>query len=35
MLKSIAMDFKLEPERSFQKQQVALQAFLVETYAAD
>jgi general secretion pathway protein A len=35
MLKSIAMDFKLEPERSFQKQQDALQSFLVETYAAD
>ncbi len=35
MLKSIAMDFKLEPERSFQKQQDALQAFLLETYAAD
>jgi general secretion pathway protein A len=35
MLKSIAMDFKLEAERSFQKQQDALQAFLLETYAAD
>ena len=35
MLKSIAMDFKLEPERSFQKQKDALQAFLVATYAAD
>lgn len=35
MLKSIAMDFKLEPERSFQKQQDALQSFLFETYAAD
>ena len=35
MLKSVSMDFKLEPERSFQKQQDALQAFLLETYAAD
>lgn len=35
MLKSISMDFKLESERSFQKQQDALQAFLLETYAAD
>jgi general secretion pathway protein A len=35
MLKSIAMDFKLEPERSFQKQQDALQSFLFQTYAED
>ncbi len=35
MLKSITMDFKIEPERSFQKQQDALQSFLLETYAAD
>lgn len=35
MLRSIAMDFRLEPERSFQKQQDALQSFLLETYAAD
>lgn len=35
MLRSIAMDFKLESERSFQKQQDALQSFLVENYAAD
>ena len=35
MLKSIAMDFKLESERSFQKQQDALQSFLLDTYAAD
>ena len=35
MLRSIAMDFKLEPERSFQKQQDELQSFLVETYSAD
>jgi general secretion pathway protein A len=35
MLKSISMDFKLEPERSFQKQQDALQSFLLETYSAD
>lgn len=35
MLRSITMDFKLEPERSFQKQQDALQSFLLDTYAAD
>lgn len=35
MLKSITMDFKIEPERSFQKQLDALQSFLLETYAAD
>ena len=35
MLKAIAMDFKLEPERSFQKQQDALQAFLLDTYTQD
>ncbi len=32
MLKSICMDFKLEPERSFQKQQEALETFLQEKF---
>lgn len=32
MLKSICMDFKLEPERSFQKQQEALESFLQEKF---
>lgn len=32
MIKSISMDFKLEPERSFQKQQEALEAFLQEKF---
>jgi general secretion pathway protein A len=35
MLKSIAMDFKLEPERSYQKQFEALQAFLVQQYSEE
>lgn len=32
MLKSICMDFKLEPQRSFQKQQEALESFLQEKF---
>ncbi len=32
MLKSIAMDFKMEPERSFQKQQESLESFLQEKF---
>jgi len=35
MLKAIAMDFNLEPERSFQKQQDALQGFLLDAYTED
>lgn len=32
MLKSICMDFKLEPERSFQKQQESLESFLQDKF---
>ncbi|MGI8494240.1 MAG: ExeA family protein [Pyrinomonadaceae bacterium] len=32
MLKSICMDFKLEPERSFQRQQESLESFLQEKF---
>jgi general secretion pathway protein A len=35
MLKSIAMDFKIEPERSYQKQFDSFQAFLVNQYSED